>query len=67
MKKLLLTFYTTSIISAEQATAIAKELKAELTHYNAHMINIVIEADNNAVKEAFKQAAKYELTLFIKH
>ena len=67
MKKLILTFYTTSIISAEQADAITKALKAESTYYNNHMINIVIEADNTAVKEAFKQAQKYELSLFIKH
>lgn len=67
MKTLLLTFYTTNIITPEVATNIAAALKADLMHYDVHMINMIIEADNNAVKEALKQAQKNELTLFIKH
>lgn len=67
MKTLLLTFYTTSIITPEVATNIAAALKADLMHYDVHVVNMVIEADNNAVKEALKQAQKNELTLFIKH
>ena len=67
MKKLLLTFYTTSIITADQAAAIAKALEAELIHYEKHYINILINANNESVKKAFKQAELNELTLFIKH
>ena len=67
MKKLLLTFYTTSIITADQAAAIAKVLEAELIHYEKHFINILISANNELIKKAFKQAELNELTLFIKH
>ena len=67
MKKLLLTFYTTSIITADQAAAIAKALEAELVHYEKHFINILISANNELIKKAFKQAELNELTLFIKH
>lgn len=67
MKKLLLTFYTTNIITADQAAAIAKILQAELVHYEKHFINILLEVNNEAVKKAFKQAELNELTLFIKH
>ena len=67
MKKLLLTFYTTSIITADQAAAIAKALEAELVHYEKHFINILVDANNELIKKAFKQAELNELTLFIKH
>lgn len=67
MKTLLLTFYTTNIITSEVATNIAAALKTDLMHYDVHVINMVIEVDNNAVKKALKQAQKNELTLFIKH
>ena len=67
MKTLLLTFYTTSVITPEVAAHIAAALKTDLLHFDVHVINIVIEADNNAVQQALKQAQKNELTLFIKH
>ncbi|MBO7694106.1 MAG: hypothetical protein J6T10_15925 [Methanobrevibacter sp.] len=67
MKKLLLTFYTNTIITADQAAAIAKALEATITHYQKHVFNVVVEANNDLIKKAFKQAELNELTLFIKH
>ena len=67
MKTLLLTFYTTNLITPEVAAQIAAALKTDLMHYDVHVINMVIQADNNAVKKALEQAHSNELTLFIKH
>lgn len=67
MKKLLLTFYSNSPFIPLEAAAIAEALEATIINYDKHTLYIIINANNNTVKEAFKQAAKYELTLFIKH
>lgn len=67
MKKLLLTFYSTSPLIPFEVAAIAKALAATIINYDKHTIHIIINANNNTVQKALKQAAKYELTVFIKH
>ena len=67
MKTLILTFYTTGAISADTAASIANNLNSTISHYEKHFISIIISANNDTVKKAFKEAQDNELTVIIKH